>query len=101
MAGQLVGILPNYFAPTMTNTEVKDMPLKDMDFPLDLKICFRPFELNTTALRHFGYINSNSYVLGIPGRNQFNGSFVCDKIAVFNCMPTMLRIIMSESFQRL
>ena len=39
---QLVKILPDYFDPTMTHTEVKDVPLKDMDFPLGIKVCFRP-----------------------------------------------------------
>ena len=70
---QLVGILPNYFAPTMTNTEVKDVPLEDMNFPLDFKICFRPFELNNTALRQLGYIHSYAYVLGM---SKFNGSLI-------------------------
>ena len=39
----------------MTNTEVKEVPLESMDFPLDIKICFQSEGLNETALKSFGY----------------------------------------------
>ena len=66
---QLVKILPDYFAPTMTHTEVKDVPLKDMDFPLSIKVCFRPSVFNSTALKQLGYVDSAHYILG---RSKFN-----------------------------
>ena len=68
---QLVKILPNYFAPTMTHTEVKDVPLKDMDFPLNFKVCFRPSVFNNTALKQLGYEDSTYYSFG---KSKFDGS---------------------------
>ena len=68
---QLVHILPNYLAPTLTNTEVKEVPLKSMDFPLDIKICFQSEGLNETALKSFGYGDSAfGYVYGAIDLND-------------------------------
>ena len=69
---QLVGILPNYFAPTLTHTAVKDVPLKDMDFPLDFKVCFGSSVFNRTALKQYGYRNALSYMLGMSKFDKFN-----------------------------
>ena len=66
---QLVQILPNYFAPTLTNTDVKEVPLSSMDFPLDIKICFQPAGFNETVLKSFGYENMYSYSIGWSNRN--------------------------------
>ena len=68
---QLVQILPGYFAPTMTHTEVKDVPLEDMDFPLDIKICFGPSAFNNTALKELGYRDELYYMLGVSKFNKF------------------------------
>ena len=46
-----------------THTYVKEVPLKDMDFPLDLKICVNP-SMNLSAVKEFGYGDINSYVTG-------------------------------------
>ena len=79
---QLVQILPNYFAPSMTHTEVKDVPLKDLDFPLDFKVCFGPSAsvYNRTALNELGYRDVNRYMLGMSKFEKFNfesnGSYV-------------------------
>ena len=61
---QLVQILPSYFHPTATNTEVKEVPLKDMDFPLDFKVCFEPARFNETVLKSFGYESMYWYLRG-------------------------------------
>ena len=70
---QLVQILPNYFAPSMTHTEVKDVPLKEMDFPLNFKVCFRPSVFNNNALKELGYSDSSTYIVG---KSDFNDSQV-------------------------
>ena len=62
-------ILPNYFHPTLTNTEVKEVPLKDMDFPLDVKVCFRGSLLNESVLKKFGYEELHQYILGVIDKN--------------------------------
>ena len=66
---QLVQILPNYIAPTLTNTEVKEVPLSSMDFPLDIKICFQPARFNETVLKSFGYEGMYYYSIGWSNRN--------------------------------
>ena len=48
----------------MTHTEV---PLKDMDFPLDIKICVKPF-LKTSILNQFGYESPATYAVGAKSR---------------------------------
>ena len=60
---QLFQLLPSYFAPSMTYTEVTNVQLKDMDFPLDFEICVKPL-LNSTALGQFGYLSSYHYTVG-------------------------------------
>ena len=69
---QLFRILPNYLDPTLTNTVVKNVPLKSMDFPLDFKVCFQPAGFNETALRSYGYEDSVAYIDGI--RNYFDSA---------------------------
>ena len=60
---QLFKLLPNYLSPTMTNTEVTNVPLKDIDFPLDIEICLKPL-LNSTVIQEFGYLSSYHYTVG-------------------------------------
>ena len=60
---QLFKLLPTYFAPTMTYTEVTNVQLKDIDFPLDFEICVKPL-LNSTALQEFGYPTPYHYIVG-------------------------------------
>ena len=67
---QLVQILPSYLHPTLTQTAVEEVPLKSMDFPLDLKICFEPLTFNETALKSFGYDDWHLYVDGIFNSND-------------------------------
>ena len=62
---QLVQLLPSYFAPTLTHTEVRDVPLKEMEeFPLDVKMCIEP-GLNNTALQQLGYVDAWHYSVGL------------------------------------
>ena len=69
---QLFKLLPNYFAPTMTYTEVTNVPLKDIDFPLDFEICLKPL-LNRTALQEFGYLSQFHYTVGANLNNTLIG----------------------------
>ena len=69
---QLFKLLPNYFAPTMTYTEVTNVPLKDIDFPLDFEICLKPL-LNRTALQEFGYLSQFHYTVGANLDNTLIG----------------------------
>ena len=75
---QLLQILPNYFSPTLTHTEVKEVPLKEIDFPLDFKICFKPSIFNRTALNKLGYRDTYRYKQGMSKFNNFklNNSYV-------------------------
>ena len=62
---QLFQLLPSYFAPTLTHTEVRELPLNGMgEFPLDLKMCVKP-GLNNTALKQLGYTTAYYYTVGI------------------------------------
>ena len=41
-----------------------------MDFPLDIKICVTP-SLNSTALKEFGYEDTQEYVIGASNRSNY------------------------------
>ena len=69
---QLSYVLEGYFNPTTTRTWEEDVPLKDMDFPLVVKICITP-AFNQSALVEMGYDNTASYLFGI---SRFNHSMV-------------------------
>ena len=60
---QMFKLVDNLVTPTKTYTYVREVPLKDIDFPLDIKTCVTP-SLNTTALKEFGYDSTLDYVLG-------------------------------------
>ena len=84
---QLFHLLPSYLAPTMTNTEVTNVQLKNMNFPLDFEICVRPL-LNSTALQQLGYehvsyyhmgANSNGSLIGWGGHNGESGAVTTAK----------------------
>ena len=67
---QLFKMLPTYFDPTMTYTEVTNVPLKDINFPLDFEICVKPL-LNNRALRRLGYVTPYHYIVGANSDNTF------------------------------
>ena len=56
----------------MTHTEVSDVQLKDLDFPLSIQICVKPAQ-NETALQVLGYEDSSGYLLG---RSKYNNSLI-------------------------
>ena len=60
---QLIKLIPAYISPTMTYTVVENKPLRDMEFPLDIKICVKPI-LDSTVLRSYGYILPGFYSIG-------------------------------------
>ena len=45
--------------------------MRDMDFPLDFKICLRPSAFNETAIKELGYADSAHYIFG---KSKFNES---------------------------
>ena len=51
---QLGFIIEGFIKPTLLNTSVKEVDLRDMDFPIEIKICAQP-GFNETALREMGY----------------------------------------------
>ena len=67
---QLISLLPSYFSPTRTHTEVKEVPLKEMDFPFDIHICITP-SLNASAIKQFGYEDLISYLFGSSKYNPY------------------------------
>ena len=42
-----------------------------MDFPLDIKICVTP-SLNSTALKEFGYEDTQEYMIGSTLRSNYS-----------------------------
>ena len=59
-AAQVFYLLPDYLSPNVILTEVREVELKDLEFPLDLLICVKPM-LNEATLKKFGYEDSNHY----------------------------------------
>ena len=57
---QLAHIFERYVRPQTTRTWEEKVPLKDLDFPLVLKICVIP-GFNQTALQEVGYRDTFSY----------------------------------------
>ena len=67
---QLAFIMEGFVKPTLLNTQVKEINLSDIDFPLDIKICVMP-GFNETALNQMGYKTSKKY---FKGESKFNES---------------------------
>ena len=66
---QTYNLVQNLVAPTMTHTYAKEVPLKEIDFPLEMKICVSP-SLNVTALKGFGYYNVYNYTMGLHSNHS-------------------------------
>ena len=62
-SAQMYKLVQKLVFPTNTHTFVKEVPLKDMDFPLDVKICVNP-SMNRTALKAYGYGTPVDYIAG-------------------------------------
>ena len=69
---QVKNVLENYLMTTITSTHVKEMDLKDIGFPLVVKICVKP-GFNETAVMEAGYKNLWSFWNGQSkyNRNSF------------------------------
>ena len=68
---QMYRLVEHLVSPTMTHTFVREVPLKDIDFPLDIKICVSP-SLNSTTLKEFGYDDIDMYVAGSTSRSNYS-----------------------------
>ena len=58
--GNLIG---NYSKPTITNTNVEKIELKEIGFPLVLKVCVSP-GFNQTAIKDAGYRGDRLFFVG-------------------------------------
>ena len=61
-----------FFFPSLLNTDTSEVDLKDIEFPLAIKICAEP-GFNETAIEEAGYKKTSYYFKGI---SQFNSSLV-------------------------
>ena len=69
---QMFRLVEHLVSPTMTYTYTREVPLKDIDFPLDIKVCVRP-SLDSTALKGFGYGDEVMYVSGSSSNYSYIG----------------------------
>ena len=65
-------LLDDFFIPTKTHTFTEEIQLKDIDFPINMKICVRP-GLNNIVLEQLGYRNFEAYLSGV---SRFNSSVI-------------------------
>ena len=63
LAIQLANILEGYIKPSLTRTWEEELMLRDIDFPVIVKICVIP-GFNEKALKEAGYDDTWSYFLG-------------------------------------
>ena len=70
-SAQIYRLVEHRVHPTMTHTFVREVPLKNMDFPIDIKICVTP-SLNSTVLKGFGYDDTAMYVSGSTSRSNYS-----------------------------
>ena len=68
---QTFRLVPNIISPTKTHTSVRQELLKDIDFPLDIKICVDP-AVNLTLLKDFGYDDIEEYIAGSSLRSNLS-----------------------------
>ena len=101
---QLIQLLPSYFAPSLTYTEVTNVQLKDIDFPLDIKICVKPI-LNDTALKKFGYNipsyyaagwNNDMTLVGWGGHNNNSGAMATASEVLKGARANVTKDILSK-----
>ena len=61
---KMYNLVQKLVVPAKTQTYVGEVPLRGMDFPLDLKICVNP-SMNQTALKEFGYEDATEYIIAL------------------------------------
>ena len=66
---QFGNLIVNFIKPTITNTNVEERELKEIGFPLVIKICVKP-GFNETAINDAGYENSFGFFRGQSMRNK-------------------------------
>ena len=67
---QFANLIGNFIKPTITNTYVEKMELKEIGFPLVLKICVRP-GFNETAIKEAGYKHVYNFFRGKSIYNRY------------------------------
>ena len=67
---QLYGIIYEWIHPSQQTTDIREMKLINMDFPVIFKICINP-SFNQAAIREEGYAGVKTY---FRGRSRFNSS---------------------------
>ena len=70
-SAQTYKLVENIIVPTLSHTYMKEVPLKDVDFPFDIKICVKP-SMNKTALKMFGYENIEDYIVGLISKSNYS-----------------------------
>ena len=69
---QLAHVLEGYIKPTVTRTWEEEILLKDIEFPLVVKVCVVP-GFNQTAIHEVGYADAWHYFIG---QSRFNKSLI-------------------------
>ena len=70
-SAQTYKLVENLIVPALSHTYTKEVPLKDLDFPLDIKICVKP-SMNKTALKMFAYEDVQGYIVGLISRSNYS-----------------------------
>ena len=65
---QFGNLIENYAKPSITNTNVEERKLKEIGFPLVLKICVSP-GFNETAINNAGYKHIYNF---FRGKSMYN-----------------------------
>ena len=68
---QIFKLVDSLLSPTKTYTSIKEVPLKDIDFPLDIKICVTP-SLDIAVLKEFGYDDTGDYAVGASSKSNYS-----------------------------
>ena len=67
---QLGSVIENYIFPTVTNTNLIEKNIKDVGFPLIIKICIKP-GFNETAIKEAGYEDVWGFFKGQSMYNRY------------------------------
>ena len=70
---QLGFMFKGFVSPTLLNTSVKEIDLKDIDFPIEIKICATP-GFSENAIEEMGY--EEGVWNYFKGRSRFNSSII-------------------------
>ena len=79
---QLGSRIENYIFPTITNTNLIEKNLKDICFPLVIKICLKP-GFDETAIKEAGYFDIFGFFKGQSTYNRY-GHPEPDPVALYS-----------------